>query len=81
MDLGDLALPDFHLEVPIGADQLEIGAIAGDQTRAAGASGQGDQDVEVQVAEFMGLKALVIPDFCKDYAGFKPVVAVGVRIA
>jgi hypothetical protein len=49
--------PHFQLEIPIFADQFKIGAVGRDQARAVGAGGQGNEHVEVQVAELMGFES------------------------
>ena len=42
-----------------------------------GAGGEGDQDVEVQIAQLVRLESLVVMDSCEDLPGLKPVVLGG----
>ena len=70
-------LPDFQLEVAVFTDELEVGAIGRDEAGAVGANGQGDQHIEVEIAEFARLEAFMGVDFCKEPAGLKPVAGCG----
>ena len=58
-DLGQHALPNFQLELPVLANQLEVRAVAGNQLSAVGPDGESDQHVEVQIAQFPGLISFV----------------------
>jgi len=72
--LQDLALPDFQFKSAVAADEFEVGAVGGDEARSVGSGGQGDEDVEVEVAELVGLEALIGANFCQYVAGLQPVV-------
>jgi len=67
-------LPNLQFEAAILANHLEVGAVAGDQRCAMGAGGQSNQHIEVQIAQFGRLKALVCPDRGKSLTRFNPVL-------
>jgi len=53
-------------------NQLEVGAVGGDQRCSVGAGGQRDQNVKVQIAQLGRLEALIGSDCGKNLALFKP---------
>lgn len=70
-------LPDFQLEAAVFADELEVGAVGRDEAGAVGADGEGDQHVEVEIAELARFEASFGIDFCEELAGLEPVVGCG----
>ena len=72
--LQDLALPDFQFKSAVAADEFEVGAVGGDEARSVGSGGQGDEDVEVEVAELVCLKAMIFAHFAQKLSRFNPVL-------
>ena len=51
--------PNFKVDLPVSANQLEIFPIGGDQTSAVRARSKGDENVEMQVTEFGRREAVI----------------------
>jgi len=65
-DEGELALPDFEFEGAVFSDEFEVGAIGSDEACAVGAGGEGDEHVEVEVAELAAFEAVVADHVAKN---------------
>ena len=73
-------LPDFQLEAAVFADELEVGAVGRDEAGAVGADGQGDQHIEVEIAEFARSKPLWALIFARSRPDSSQLLVVGVRV-
>ena len=58
-------LPDFKLKVPVAANQLEIGSVGGNQARTTRSRSERNEDIEMEVAKLVRLKAVICSHLCK----------------
>src|SRR5579864_7370746 len=66
--------PDFQFDLTISINQLKICPIRGDEAGAAGACSEGNENVKVQVTQFVRLKALIVTNVCQYLARLQPVL-------
>jgi len=64
--------PDFELKCPIATDQLEVGAVGGNQASAVRPRRESDEHVKVQVLQFVRRKAFVGLNLPQDLARLEP---------
>jgi hypothetical protein len=57
------SLRDIKFEIAVMADQFEVGAVRGDEPGSMGADGESDQNIEVEIAELVGLETFVSLQF------------------
>jgi len=51
--------PHLKLNLAVPIDKLKVSPVGGDEPRAMSAGGKGDENVEMQVTQFMRLEALI----------------------
>jgi len=61
--LKPVSSPNLKLHLAVAIDQLGVGAVGRDEAGAVGAGGEGDENIGVQVTEFMRLEASIRADF------------------
>ena len=54
-------------------DQLEVHSIGSNERRTMRSCGEGDQDIEVKIAQFLWTESVIEAHFREDLSGLKPV--------
>jgi hypothetical protein len=65
--------PNFKVDLAIPIDQLKICPIGRDEAGPVGACSEGDENVEMQIAQFVGLEAMISADVSQYLARLQPV--------
>jgi hypothetical protein len=70
----DRRSPHFEMELAISVDHFKIRSIGRNQAGAVGAGGEGDEDVEVKIAQLGGCKTAIGANAGQDLTRFEPIV-------
>jgi hypothetical protein len=79
VDMIELNLPYLESQLSVMMNHLKIGSVGGDQAGSAGARGQRNQDVEMQITQFVGGKTVSGAKFSQNLARLDPVVFRGTQ--
>jgi len=71
---GPAPSPHLKLDLAVPIDQLKIFPVGSDEACAVRAGSKGDENVEMQITQFMRFEAVIGTDFGQYFARLQPIV-------